>query len=396
METGTRLATHSEELYLRRGLAELLFDNNAKVVIEGPTEFELLGDDRIRLNYGKIYSIIPKEAIGFSVFTQNSKIFDMGTEFGVETDFHGNTLLHVIKGSTMLIAGDQSEKKGITVDKGAAKKVSAENSEITDISCEYTSFARNIDSSEDMIWRGGNLSLASIVAGDDGFQEVGSLTGLNPDNGEQVASVSHQWRRPSKKAYRLVTNSKFIDGVFVPDGESGPIQITSLDHTFECPDTSGIFTHEIAAYKGSVKNQQTTIPPVIINGQEIADEPILVLHSNIGITFDLQAIRQSLPQLNITSLKATGIPATETKLPEFIFWILVDGQYKYEREIMGTDTDRGSIPFTIEIGPEDRFVTLIVTDGLQVIDDEGRNISYASDFFYLIKPELCLTDNLKR
>lgn len=108
METGTRLATHSEELYLRRGLAELVFDNNAKVVIEGPTEFELLGDDRIRLNYGKIYSIVPKEAIGFSVFTQNSKIFDMGTEFGVETDFRGNTLLHVIKGSTMLIAEDQS------------------------------------------------------------------------------------------------------------------------------------------------------------------------------------------------------------------------------------------------------------------------------------------------
>lgn len=397
MEIGTRLATRSEELYLRRGLAELLFDNNAEVVIEGPAEFELLGEDRIRLNYGKVYSIVPKEAIGFSVFTKNSKIFDMGTEFGVETDFRGNTLLHVMNGSTMLIAGgDQSGKKGITVDKGAAKKISAMNSEISDISCDYTSFVRNIDSRGDMIWRGGDLSLASIVAGYDGFQEVGSLTGLNPDNGERVASVSQQWRRSDKKAYSLVANSKYIDGVFVPNGKSGPIQITSLGHTFECPDTSGIFTHEIAAYKGSLKNQQTTIPPVIINGQEVADEPILMLHSNVGITFDLQAIHQSLPQLNITSLKTIGMPMSGAKYPDLDFWVLVDGQIKYERKIAINDNDRGPVPFDVELKPEDRFLTLIVTDGLQVLDDEGENISYAKDFFYLIEPELCLTNSVGR
>jgi hypothetical protein len=395
MEKGTRLTAGNSELCLMEGLAELLFDNNTKVVIEGPAKFELLAEDRIRLNYGNIYSSVPPEAIGFSIFTQNTKIFDMGTEFGVEADFRGNTLLHVLKGSTMLVTGEQSGKKGIEVKKGFAKKILADNSKILDISCEYNYFVRDIDSQKGMVWRGKNLNLASIVAGLDGFQEIGSLRGLDPVTGGCVTSISIVGDfRKSNKVYNLVPNLPFIDGVFVPDGESGSVQITSLGHTFNCPDTSGKYTHDIAAFKGSIKNQHTTIPPVIINGQEVVKDPVVMLHSNVGITFDLRAIRESLPQLNLESLRATGIPMQESTVQDFVFWLLVDGQIKYERKIVKADSDRGPIPINIEINPGDQFLTLIVTDGLRGEEDK-RACPYSYDFFYLINPELCLTDRLE-
>lgn len=394
LSRGTRFATGRNKFFLREGLADLRFDNEAVVTLEGPAEFQIITEDQIKLYYGRLYAAVPQRAIGFTFNTPTARIIDLGTEFGIKADAGGDTYLHVIKGKTTLIAGTQSNKVSREVGKGIAKKISAVSSAISDIPCNEKLFVRAFNADHKIVWRGENLSLASIVAGRDGFQEVGSLIGLDPVKGEFVTSISvvDEYRK-SNKVYNLVPDLQFIDGVFVPDGESGAIQITSLGHTFDCPKTSGKYTHEIAAYKGSIENQQTTIPPVIINGQEIVNDPILILHSNVGITFDLQAIRQSLPQLDLKSLKATGVAMNEFKSQDLDFWILVDGQIKYEREIVTINSDRGPIPFHVEISPKDRFLTLIVTDGLRGKDDE-RKYPYAFDFFYLIKPELCLTDSL--
>ena len=89
-KNGTRLAAYSNKLFLREGLAELMFDNNAKVVVEGPAEFELLAEDQINLRYGRIYATIPHEAIGFTVSTPTSRIIDLGTEFGIQADGSGD------------------------------------------------------------------------------------------------------------------------------------------------------------------------------------------------------------------------------------------------------------------------------------------------------------------
>lgn len=399
MHKGTRLSTGNERLLLREGCAELLFDTNARVIIEGPAQFQILADDRIELDYGNIYSSVPKDAIGFSVYTENAKVIDLGTEFAIEADFNGNTQLHVIDGKTVLIVHGQSDKKGITVSQGEAKKIAADSSEISDIPCDYDHFVRSIDSQAGMVWRGENLSLAGIAAGGDGIQELGSLASLDPVKAEYVESTADVYVR-TNNTYNLTPDIKWLDGVFVPDGEYGPVQITSSGLTFDCPDTSGIFTHEIIAYKGSIANQHETTPPVIIDGQEIVREPILMLHSNIGVTFDLQAIRDAMPQVDIRSLKAMGIPTTESTFSEFKFWVLVDGRIKYEREITGY-VNRGPVSFDIEFGPQDRFLTLVVTDTLGAMDEKnsekGSNVpAYASDFFYLINPELCLTGNSER
>ena len=83
MQDGKRLVISTHPVLLKEGLAKLKFDNNAGVVIEGPAEFTILAQDRIGLHYGNVYVTVPEEAVGFSVYTKNAKIIDLGTEFGV-------------------------------------------------------------------------------------------------------------------------------------------------------------------------------------------------------------------------------------------------------------------------------------------------------------------------
>ena len=392
---GGRLETGNEWLTLGEGLVELKFDNNARVVMEGPAKFQLLAEDRIGLDYGKMYTIVPEEAVGFSVYTQNAKIIDMGTEFGVQADLNGSTQLHVLKGKTMLMAGEKANKVNTEVVAGDAKKISSVDSIVSDIECDKTMFARKVEVGKSgHIWRGENISLASIVAGLDGFKEVGSLEGINPATGQYTTSVVMD-ARASKTEYNLVAQTKFVDGVFVPDGQSmGTILISSKGHTFDCPNTSGLFTHEIAAYKGRVGNTHSTIPKIVSGGTVYDQEPVVLLHSNVGITIDLKAICESLRELDVRSFKASAtltdvLGNSKEDLADVDFWVLVDGEVKYERKLI-TVAD-GVFEFEVDLNRQDQFLTLIVTDGLRD-DDSKRSFPYGNDFFYLIDPELKLAD----
>lgn len=145
-EKGVRLATGNEKLLLQEGYAELLFDNQAKVTVEGPAEIQILAEDRIGLNYGKLYSRVPKEAVGFSVYTQNSKIVDLGTEFGVTVNPKRGTELHVFKGKTLLFTRREGQdNKGIDVSVGQARHVDNEG-HVSVIPDEQEKFVRGLES----------------------------------------------------------------------------------------------------------------------------------------------------------------------------------------------------------------------------------------------------------
>lgn len=73
------------------GLIELTFASGARALVEGPAEFQIMGDNAIRLSHGKLVADIPKGAEGFSVTYQGGKIVDLGTEFGVEIASNGRS-----------------------------------------------------------------------------------------------------------------------------------------------------------------------------------------------------------------------------------------------------------------------------------------------------------------
>jgi len=387
MVKGTPIVSGGKSLLLREGFAEILFSNHSRVTIEGPSEFEIPADDQIRLLYGRLYASVPREAIGFTVKTPSSQIVDLGTEFGVHTDFQGDTSLHVVKGKTVLIAGDRSNKVSVEVNGGAAKKVTAATQTVSEIACDERFFVRDIDSGGNFIWRGERaISVADIVAGGNGFGKVQRLSGIDPGTGQITPSVSTRIRR-SEKDYNLVNDSTFIDGVFVPDG--GGV-VTSSGLTVQGPDTKGEYTHGIAVYTGDVTKQHDKIPAATFDGHTYENAAIVMIHSNSGITFDLKAIRQSLGGLHVTRFTAFG-GISESIIPKFRspdvdFRVLVDGQVRYEKPSITLEDNE--VTFDIDLGPDDRFLTLIVTDGTRAGEPRKDYAAWNNDFFYLVDPKL--------
>ena len=391
LREGSRLSAVHESIILTKGLTKLLFDNQAQVVIEAPAEFEITTEDQLHLTYGRLYAIVPHEAMGFTVTSRKGKIIDLGTEFGVEVDLNGDTELHVLKGKTTLISGEKQEKSSAMVTEGQARKISGPDALMSDISCSETKFVREIRMQDGFVWRGESLRLADVVAGGNGFGMIPSLIGINPATGQYTHSIVRD-NRASKKPYNPVPDSKFIDGVFVPDGGNGPIPVTSAGHLFACPNTKGLFTHEIAAYEGTLNQEDTTIPPAVFDGGRIQTDTefMVMLHSNVGITIDLAAVRRANPGLEINTFTARGALTEAVQdsadQPDVGFWILVDGQVRYEKELV-TLKD-GVLSFDIPLNLQDRFLTLIVTDGMKI--SGNTEFPYANDFFYLIDPELSL------
>jgi hypothetical protein len=116
----------------------------------------------------------------------------------------------------------------------------------------------------------------------------------------------------------------------------------------------------------------------------------MMIHSNSGITFDLQAIRQSLSGLDLTCFTAFGGLSealnTATIAPDVDFWVLIDGQVRYEKKAIKITNNE--IDFNIELGPQERFLTLIVMDGSGSDQSLRRDAPWNNDFFYLIDPQL--------
>lgn len=70
-------------LQIDSGLVELQLRRGTKLVIQGPAEWTIDGDNRATLRQGKVVVNVPNAAIGFALETPTARIVDLGTEFGV-------------------------------------------------------------------------------------------------------------------------------------------------------------------------------------------------------------------------------------------------------------------------------------------------------------------------
>ncbi len=389
MRNGTRLKTGSELLLIREGFATLVFDNDATVVMEGPAEFQILTSDQIKLNYGRLYAIVPPQAYGFQVTTPSAKIIDLGTEFGVQQDMHGNTELHVVRGKTSLVSGVQGSRINVYVEAGTAKRLDTQTGQIKDIVCNETLFARHIDSDTQVIWRGQKtLDLADIVGGGNGFGTGQLDTGINPTSSRPASVLLETQSAPN--AFRPVLFNPYIDGVFIPNGRTPQI-ISSEGHLFEaCPPTSGhcfnnvlnaVRLYDFQAFRGM---PQPSGPSAF---------KCLLLHANIGITYDLQALRARLPDVNfVRFVSRFGIEkeAMRPALSNADFWILVDGQLRYKKTQVGWGE---FYDIDLPLSEQNRFLTLVVTDGQDPNERFYENRGYPpidSDWGMFVDPVLIL------
>jgi hypothetical protein len=373
MVKGSRIAAGGDPLVLREGLIELQFDNQATVVMEGPARFQILAEDRIGLEYGKLYAVVPKGAIGFSVYTQQAKIIDMGTEFGVQAEFDGDTQLHVMKGKTILMAGGNADTGGIEVDNGSARRISGDTQTVTDIPFQTARFVRAFDSLHHIILREPPLlDLADIVRNGNGLGTGNSSVRLNPIRGFTYAQ---QVGYANAEGFLPVPELPFIDGVFVPNGRAKQIVSTRGDVFNECPETSGGFDCDVMGnpVRGILwsNSQPSTIQ---FYGQDYADDSgrtCIVLHANLGLTFDLDAIRSAYRCDISRFVCRVGIADFQQKESRASFYVLVDGQVRYsllqyqERAVLND--------VSVAIRKTDRFLTLAATDGGDPDNPDGDN-----------------------
>lgn len=75
-----------DQAELLSGLARIIFEDGAEVLVQAPAKLELTGTNRMRLVKGGISATIPESAHGFEVQTPQMKVIDLGTEFSVMVD----------------------------------------------------------------------------------------------------------------------------------------------------------------------------------------------------------------------------------------------------------------------------------------------------------------------
>lgn len=219
---------------------------------------------------------------------------------------------------------------------------------------------------------GHGLDLADIVGGGNGLGSGFKRNGIDARTGKVQT-------RDFGQLGNVVTNKfatsefEFIDGVFIPDGESETAQIpvSSTGLTVNgLPSTSGMAWDMIR--NGPVASQHSPV----LGGVDFTKDghSLIGLHANAGITFNLTAIRDA-----ILESKQSNESSDETEQGRTLrfttkvgyfgaegnhradVWVFVDGNkvasFKQLQRVDGLQT------VDVELAGTAQFLTLISTDG---------------------------------
>jgi hypothetical protein len=94
----TGAALPSRRLRIASGIVQFEFYSGARVVLEGPADFELVSMHKAICRQGKVRALVPPQARGFIIVAPQVELIDLGTEFGMEVDKEGQTDVHVFTG----------------------------------------------------------------------------------------------------------------------------------------------------------------------------------------------------------------------------------------------------------------------------------------------------------
>jgi hypothetical protein len=363
---GARISSNSQPIRLNQGIIKIQTDDQVALVLEAPAEFQFLSYSSIILNYGKLFASVSEQGLGFSVVTPNSKIVDLGTEFAVLSQIDGSTEVYTYKGTVDLFAGEKSQAKtSQMITAGLARKIDRKNAAVQEIPLDETAVVRNISSEANFVWKGHRyFRLTDLLLGGNGFGTASRRTvEYDPVTGATVQTDA-AWYRNSPAQLVAIPATRYLDGVFVPASDGGNTVISSAGHVFrDCPATSGLYYANIACYKG-----WAFFEPLQQSYEQqykrFSDPATLYLHSNIGLTIDLNAVRSAVAGLKITSFSAfAGIIRMGDNTPDYSeadVWVLIDGQIRSSRKALGSDQGYN---ISVVLADTDRFLTLVVTDG---------------------------------
>jgi ferric-dicitrate binding protein FerR (iron transport regulator) len=382
--TGSEL--FAGEMRLTKGYAQITFIDGAEVVLQAPVQFKLETDEQMFLQNGRLTAKVPPGAEGFKLNTPNAMMIDLGTEFGVVVSETGQSELHVFQGEVKLFS---DKRTGGNIYKQTFRTGQAgvidKNGQLSKKTYKATPryFIRNIPKKMPYGRPGKRLDLSDVIGGGNGFGTGDPNQSINPDDGERRPGFYNRNGKTvsGSSDFVTVTDLDFIDGVFVPNGGNSPVVISSDGHTFNnCPDTSGKFCWDIFNGNVTIEGQCRQQLDGIKYGT--FTHPAISMHSNSGITFDLDKIRESLPGNRIVAFSMLCGLAKATYDSIADFWVLVDGQKRFS--MTGARWQDRAKSVRINLSDHDKFLTIAIIDGSNTPGAGGE------DWGIFAKPALIL------
>jgi len=98
-----------KRIQFKSGIVNLKLANGVDLILEGPVDFEITGENSTRIYTGKVVANVPEGAIGFTMDSPDGQIVDLGASFGVDLTGDLGTEVHVLEGQ-IKIKGNRAEK----------------------------------------------------------------------------------------------------------------------------------------------------------------------------------------------------------------------------------------------------------------------------------------------
>ena len=356
-------------LYLTSGLVQVTLSSGISIVLQGPTSFRFRSRSHLELIHGKVSVNVPHTAIGYSVYTPDAVVTDLGTDFGVIAKRSGkNSSVVVFKGRVVTQQRsrniDKSPEKAQIITQGQAATVRSGGMHVYSAANLHVRFIRSLTR------RPLKLSLVDLMCGGNGLGIGGSVE-IDPLTGRS-GHLPPVGGRPGNGFFHPVKDIPIVDGCFVPGGGKGSNKIDSAGQTYTFhTSVDGTFGNISAGGSIPWLDSPPTVPvSTLLRGVNYSLFPhsLVVIHSNSGLTLSLNYLHKLYPAMRIRSFqclvgdsfKGTDKYADVTN-PTASIHVLVDGREVYHRlRFSGL-----SAPFRLNIPlpAHAHFLTLVTTDG---------------------------------
>jgi len=106
----------NQRLTLQQGVAEIRFNKDTEILLEGPAELLILGNAGARLNYGRAVAKVGEQGHGFYLDGPAGRVVDRGTAFGVESHVDGRMDVQVFEGEVEVTSRGESRAQSLYAD----------------------------------------------------------------------------------------------------------------------------------------------------------------------------------------------------------------------------------------------------------------------------------------
>jgi ferric-dicitrate binding protein FerR (iron transport regulator) len=145
-DVGT-LFSEGDHVELLSGTAQLSMSCGADIVLQSPCGVEIIRDDVVRLDHGKVTAQVAPWAKGFVIDAKGLRVTDLGTRFAVSADKSGVAEAHVLEGEVLAepMKSRGPQRSSVRLNTGQAIRVDVRRAKIDQLKAERGRFVDRLE-----------------------------------------------------------------------------------------------------------------------------------------------------------------------------------------------------------------------------------------------------------